>query len=126
LKKYNVGNGNLRESYWDSAISVLSGGTATTLTGVSLAAAVPPIDNTPVLLSVSFTPATAADKVGITPFGSVATSIQAVSGVVAAKAQVAQIKALAKLDTATPKVLYINSAASGATTLLVVGYELFL
>lgn len=124
LANYNVGNGNQRIKYWDAAISVLSGGTSATLAAVSLAGATPPsIDNMAVRLSVSFTPATAGDKVSIAPFGSTSTSLPAISSVVAAKAQIAELNVLAKLNSTAATILYINSAASGATTILVTAFS---
>jgi hypothetical protein len=124
LTMYMTGSGKLKECYWDAAISVLAGGSATSLTAVDLSSAVPALDNLPVLLSVSFTPATAADKVSIAPGGSTSTSLPAVSSVVAAKAQIAPMKVLSKLVSSVPKISYINSASSGATTILVYGFEL--
>lgn len=125
MKGYYSGNGNLRTFWYDTCVSVLSGGTATTLTAIDLVNAVPAIDNTPVLLNVSYTPATAGDYVSIAPVGSTATVLPNISSVVAAKAQTAQLKVISKLST-TAKILYINSAASGATTVLVASYDLYL
>ena len=123
LSMYIYGSGTERTLFWDSSISVLSGGSATTLTAVTLTAGVPPIENTPVWLSVSFTPNTAADSVGLIPAGSTATTIQQFSGVVATKAQIVQARILSKLASSVAKIQYINSAASGATTLLVDGFD---
>lgn len=125
LKNYNVGSGNVRTKYWDTAISVLAGGSATSLTAVDLSAAsFPGDDNLPVRLSVAFTPNVAGNKVSIAPFGSTATVLPAVSGSVSAVAQVAELNVMAKLNTLAPTILYINSAASGATTLLVTAITL--
>lgn len=125
LKSYNVGNGNTRTKYWDAAISVLTSGAATSLTAVDLSPAVfPGLDNLPVRLSVSFTPNAAGNKVSIAPFGSTSTSLPAVSGSVAAVAQIAELNVIAKLNTLAPSILYINSAATGATTLLVTAFTM--
>jgi hypothetical protein len=125
LKGYYSGNGNLRTFWYDTSVSVLSGGTAQTLTAIDLTTAVPAIDNTPVLINVSYTPATAGDYVSFAPFGSTATVLPNVSSVVAAKAQTGQLKVISKLSTSA-KILYINSAASGATTVLVSSYDLYI
>lgn len=127
LKGYYTGNGNLRSFYYDAPVSVLAGGTAQTLTAIDLVNAVPAIDNTPVVIDGSYTPATAADYVGFAPFGSTADKavLPAISGSVAAVAQKAQLKVISKLNT-TAKILYINSAASGSTTVLVYSYDLYI
>lgn len=123
IKAYETGTGTSRFKEYDAPISVLSGGTATSLTAVTLTGAVPPIDALPVYLDVSYTPATAADYVTFVPGGSTATTGPSVSSVVAAKAQLAQIKVMSKLVSSVAKVSYINSASSGATTALVAGFD---
>src|SRR6266849_7368739 len=56
------GNGSSRKYTWDAPISVLSSGSASTLTAIDVSTAVPPIaDNIPLLLDAIFTPATAND-----------------------------------------------------------------
>lgn len=123
LTMYQSGNGITREYFFDTMIQVLTSGAAQTLTSFSLAAAAPPLDNMAVYLEVGFTPNTAGDSVSFAPFGSTATVIPSVSGVVSAKAQNAQIKLLSKLNTATPSLLYINSAASGSTNAWLFGFQ---
>ena len=123
LKCYVSGNGNERFHWWDATIVVLLNGTETTLTAVSLATAVPAIDNTQVKLSVSFSPATAADKVSFAPYGSTSTSLPGLSSTVATKAEIAELNVLSKLNSTTPTILYINSAVSAQTTVLVVGFN---
>lgn len=125
LLSYNYGNGNLRRKYWDAAISVLSNGTATSLTAVSLDSAVPPIDSLPVSLRVEFTPNVAGDYVGFAPFGSTAATanLVALSGSVSTVKEIAQLQVLSKLDT-TAKILYINSAATGDSDVLALGFEM--
>lgn len=109
--------------YYDAPVSVLSGGSSATAAAVSLATAVPPVAYTPVWMSVSFTPATGGDSVSFRPTGSSATASYTVSSVVAAKAQLVTQRLLSNVAAGAAKVDYINSAASGATTLLVQGYE---
>jgi len=125
IKGYVVGNGNQRQHYHDAAIPVLTAGAATALTAISLAAAVPPVDNIPVLLTGSFTPATAGDKSSLAIGGSAATVLPFISGTVATKADTSNLKILSKLVTALPTVAYINSAASGALSVWVYGFEYF-
>ena len=122
---YVSGNNNARSHYWDTSISVLAAGTATSLTAVSLAAAVPPIDLTPVMLQVAFIPNTASDKVSFAPFGSTATVLPNISGVVASQTQTGQLKVMSKLDSGVPKILYINSAATGSSSVTVSGFDYY-
>lgn len=122
LKFYQFGNNSLRKYFWDAAVQVLDDGDAETLTAISLAAAIPPQNLLPVGLRVDFTPATADDKVSFAPFGSTSTVLPGVSGVVAAKVQVGELEVISKLDSATPKILYINSAASCNTDVFVTGF----
>jgi hypothetical protein len=123
LTMYQSGNGNVRQYSYDTMIAVLTSGTAQTLTAIDVSTACPPLNNMRVNFFVEFTPATAADTVKFAPFGSTATVIPGVSGAVAAIKQSMQVPVLAKLDTATPKVLYINSAASCDSDIWVQGFE---
>lgn len=124
LLNYNYGNGNYRKKYWDLAIAALTSGTATTLTAIDLTASVPPIDSLPVSFRVEFTPNVAGDYVALLPFGSTgATANQvALSGSVSTVKQIGQLEVLSRLDT-TAKVLYINSAATGDSDILTLGFE---
>lgn len=122
LTNYQTGDGLVRKYFWDTSIAVLTSGTASTLTAIDLSSAVPPIDNVLVTLEVAFTPATANDKVSFAPYGSTATVLPSISGVVAAKIQTGQLDVVAKLNSSLPKVLYINSAASGNTDVQVYGF----
>lgn len=121
LLSYETGSMNVRTKKWDTAISVLSGGTASTLTSVVLTPALPLSQSgISVDLFVSFTPASAGNSVGFSPFGSTATAIAKLSGSVAAVAEQAVVpNVLSILNSGVPTILYINSAASCATTALV-------
>lgn len=116
------GAGRLREYFYDTMIQVITTGTASSLTAADLSVAAPPLDNMPVYLHTQFTPATANDSVKFAPFGSTATVIPGISGVVAAKVQQGQLKVVSKLDTGVPKVLYINSAGSCNTDAWLYGF----
>jgi len=120
------GNHCERTFMYDTGLSVLSAGASATLAAVSLANAVPAFASTSVIMSVSFTAATAADDVNLVPFDSSGAAGVQVSGVVAAKAQIAQAEVMCALDSGVPKIKYINSAASCATTLLVSGFKMSL
>lgn len=126
IKGYQAGNGNVRQHYYDANISVVSAGTATSLTAVDLSAAVPALDNTPVYIQADYTPATAGDSVSFATSGSSATILPHITGSVAAKANTGQLKILSKLASSLPKIQYINSAASGSTNAWVCGFEYFI
>jgi len=126
LKAYTVGTGTSRTNYWDAGIQVLNAGTATTFTAVDCSAAVPPVDNTPVVFDTTFIPATAGDGVNFRPTGSAATQVDGMTGVVAAKAQEIQLKMLTKLASSVAKIDYKNSAAAGSTTLYVRAFDYFI
>ncbi len=127
VKMTTRGNGSYREKYYNTmqATALTSGspGTATTLTEIDLSASVPPIDGCVAILMVDFTPATANDKVSFAPFGSTATVLPHVTGNVATKISSGTIEVPVVLDEGVPKVLYINSAASGATVVQVRGFK---
>lgn len=129
LARYVTGNGNVRKHYWDAPISVLSGGTATSATAVDLAGAIPTSTQAanilPVLFDVSFTPASAGDKVTLVPGGSSSTTGASLSAV-AVHAQTGQLTVAAVQVSNDPQIKYINSASSGSTTLLVQGFEYYL
>lgn len=120
LLNRNFGSGNIRNKIFDAGISVLSAGTAVTLTAISLAAVCPEglvNPNFLVDLDVSFTPNTAGDRVSFATYGSTSTTLPSLSGSVSAvstKAVVPNI--LTALNGVIPEILYINSAASGSTT----------
>lgn len=126
LKFYTAGSGMEREYFWDASIAVLTSGTATSLTAISLTGAVPPIDKTPVKIDVDFTPATANDTVSFAPFGSTATLLPHVTGSVAAKITSGELSVLSKVDSGAAKILYINSAASGDADVWVSGFKFYI
>lgn len=125
LARNVVGNGITRTHVWDANIVALAGGTASTLTAIDLTASVPPIDLLLGTFQVDFTPATANDTASLAPFGSTATLLPHIAGSVAAKVNSGQLRVITKLNT-TSKILYINSAASGATSVWTCGFEYYL
>ncbi len=102
---------------------MLAAGTATTLTNISLAAAVPPIAGLPVRIDAEVTPATAGDKVSFAPAGSTATLLAHLTGSVAAIKNSGQFLIPSGLVTSAATIQYINSAASGSTNVWVNGFN---
>lgn len=121
-----AGNGGYRVVYWDSMISVLSAGTATSFTAITLTNTTPVVDNTPVLFYASYTPATAGNKASFRPTGSSATTVFDITGDVAAKAQDLQIKMMTKLAGGVPQMDYKVASGSDSLSLSVLGYEDYL
>lgn len=125
LKFTQVGSGVEREYWWDSMISVLSGGASATYAAVTLTGGVPPLANTPAYFYGALTPNAAGDIASFRPTGSTATTVFTISGVVAAKAQALQFKLLSAIATSVSKVDYLVTA-SGALSLSVLGYVSYL
>ena len=127
LKFYVVGTGSIRTHYWDAGIFTLNGGTQfAAFTPVDCSASIPPIDNTPAIFDVYFTPAVAGDSVSFRPSGSTATQVDGMSGVVAAVEQRLQMKILTKLLATVASIDYKNSVAACSTTLYVRGFEYYI
>lgn len=122
LPFYQFGSGNIRKYQWDTVINALTAGASATLVALDLSASVPIIDGLPVLFKSTYTPATAANIFSVIPGTSTATSVIGGSGVVAAKAQVAELEVISKLVSSLPKVKYLVGNASDALTLDVAGY----
>lgn len=126
LKMNQTGIYHERNYEWDAPISVLSGGTATTQTAVSLAAAVPPLQNTLVDLQVAFKPNAAEDAATLYPTGSSGSGNRLVTGVVAAKTQdLVLSNVTANLASSVPKIDY-KVAASGNLSLSVISSKDFI
>lgn len=123
LTMYQSGDGLVRQYSYDTMIVALANGVSETLAAIDCSVACPPLDNMKVNFFVEFTPASAGNTVKFAPFGSTATVIPGVSGAVAAVKQSMQVPVLAKLDSAVPKVLYINSAASCDSDIWIQGFE---
>lgn len=123
-----LGDNNFRKYRFTSAISVLSGGSATTLTSIGNLSGIIPVtpNQMDVLLNVDFTPATANDKVSLFPGQSGATVGAHVTGSVAAKVNSGQLMVQAQLVSNAQTILYINSAGSGSTNVWVQGFDCFL
>jgi hypothetical protein len=107
------------------AISVLSGGNATTFTAIDLTtnSALPTttLQNIIVTLLVTFTPAASGDVVQFRPTGSAATSnIPTITGVTAGIAQSQYIQMIAGVGSSKPEIDYLVSASGDAVSVSVI------
>ncbi len=113
-------------TYFNSpAISVLSGGNATSFTAIDLTtnSAIPTttLQNVIVTLLVTFTPAAAGDNVQFRPTGSSATGgLPTITGAVAGIAQSQYIQVIAGVGSSKPEIDYKVTSASDAVTVAVV------
>jgi hypothetical protein len=112
---YQSGSGATRIYTYDEPQVILSGGSATSFTAVSLVAFAPVVDNLPVCIQAAFTPSVADDAANLRSGGSSATTGCLITGQVAAKRTISQIHLDAKTVSSAPKVEY-KVAASGALT----------
>lgn len=113
-------------TYFNSpAVSVLSGGTATTFTAIDLTtnAAVPTttLPNVIVTLLVTFTPVAVGDTVQFRPTGSSATGgLPTITGAVAGIAQSQYIQMIAGVGSSKPEIDYKVTSSSDAVSVSVV------
>lgn len=124
-KFYQTGSGAERQYWYDASINVLTAGTAATFTTISLAGAIPPLDNAPVVLKASFTPGSDGNYCAFRPTGSTVLTDQLVpslSGVVATRAQLAEITVLSKLANGVPSMDYHNNGMADSLSLWVTSY----
>lgn len=114
--------------YFNSpAISVLSGGNATTFTAIDLTtnAAVPTttLPNVIVSLFVTFTPVAAGDVVQFRPTGSTATAnLATITGVAAGVAQTQYIQVIAGVGSSKPEIDYLVTSSSDAVSVSVASW----
>lgn len=123
LPFYQGGTGNGRIFQYDTPISVLSGGTATSFANVSLAAAVPAVGLNSVILNAAFTPAAAGNTAFIKPAGATGTYL-VMTGQVAATALDEQFSMVPLYVSSVPEIAYQLSA--GALSIAVAGYTMAL
>lgn len=115
-------------TYFNSpALSVLSGGNATTFTAIDLTtnAAVPTttLPNVIVTLLVTFTPAAAGDVAQFRPTGSTATgNLPTIVGVTAGIAQSQYIQMIAGVGSSKPEIDYLVTSASDAVSVSVAAW----
>jgi hypothetical protein len=114
--------------YFNSpAVSVLSGGNATSFTAIDLTAssAVPTttLPNVIVSLFVTFTPAAAGDVVQFRPTGSSATgNLPTITGVAAGVAQTQYIQVIAGVGSSKPEIDYLVTSSSDAVSVSVASW----
>lgn len=117
----------LLQYYNSPAISVLSGGNATTFTAIDLTtnSAIPTttLPNVIVGLLVQFTPAAAGDVVQFRPTGSSATSnIPTIVGVAAGIAQTQYLVMIAGVGSSKPEIDYLVTSGSDAVSVSVASW----
>lgn len=113
--------------YNQPAISVLSGGNATSFTAIDLTAssAVPTttLQNVIVELLVTFIPAAAGDTLQFRPTGSSATAgLVTITGLTAGIAQTQYIQVIAGVGSSKPEIDYKVTSGSDSATVLVAGW----
>ncbi len=126
IPAYSVGNGSLRELFYDTMIKVQNDGTSDTLAAIDLSPAVPAVQNTPVYIQDEFTPATANDYVSYFAGDSTATVGPRTYGSVAAKMNGGQHKVISRIASSVAKIKYINSASSCNVDVWVTGFAYYI
>lgn len=124
-KPQNIGG--LLQYYNSPAISVLSGGNATSFTAIDLTAssAIPTttLPNVITNLLVVFTPAAAGDVVQFRPTGSSATAnLPTIVGAAAGIAQTQYIQVIAGVGSSKPEIDYLVTSSSDAVTVSVAAW----
>lgn len=124
-KPQNIGG--LLQYFNSPAISVLSGGNATTFTAMDLTtnSAIPTttLPNVIVNLFVTFTPAAAGDVVQFRPTGSSATgNIPTITGIAAGVAQTQYIQVIAGVGSSKPEIDYLVTSSSDAVSVSVAAW----
>jgi hypothetical protein len=119
---YASGSGNRVEYSFDTPVSVLSAGAATTQTSVSLDQLVPAIANTPIKLAAAFTPGAASRTLTVYPSGSTGTSQEIVTGQVTSVVVTQRLFTNAVLISGVPKFDYKVSNAGDAATIYIAGF----
>jgi hypothetical protein len=124
-KPQNIGG--LLQYFNSPAISVLSGGNATTFTAIDLttnsAIATTTLPNVIVNLLVNFTPAAVGDIVQFRPTGSSATgNLVTITGIAAGIAQSQYVQVIAGVGSSKPEIDYLVSSSSDAVSVSVAAW----
>jgi hypothetical protein len=124
-KPQNIGGG--LQYYNSPAVSVLSGGTATSFTAIDLTtnSALPTttLQNIIVGLFVTFTPVAAGDTVQFRPTGSSSTAnLNTIVGIAAGVAQTQYIYVIAGVGSSKPEIDYKLTSGSDAVTVTVASW----
>lgn len=117
---------NLKSFYLSPAVSVLSGGNATTFTAIDLSTPIPTTTDTNVIafLQVTFTPANVGDTVQFRPTGSTATAgLTTIVGTTAGVAQTQFQQIVCGVGASKPEIDYKVTASGDSVTVLVAGYS---
>jgi hypothetical protein len=122
----NILNAAFEKGYFlQPAISVLSGGNATSFTAIDLSTAIPTTTSPFViaLLTVTFIPAAAGDVVVFRPTVSTATAnLVTITGVAAGIAQTQNVIVNCGVNSSKPEIDYKVTASGDAVSVLVYGY----
>jgi hypothetical protein len=116
----------LKAFYLQPAVSVLSGGDATTFTAIDLSSAIPTTTDVDVIafLLVTFIPAAVGDYYQFRPTGSSATTgLITVVGIAAGIAQTQYLQVICGVGASKPEIDYLVSSASDSLSVSVVGYS---
>lgn len=122
VKFWQVGDGMVRAYFYDTLPNVLTGGTATTFTNVSLTKVVPLVDNVKVTFKATLTPAVAGDAAYLLPVGGLATTPNGILGSVATVPQIAQLDCVAKVSGVDSVVTYKVTSGTDELDLDVLSY----
>lgn len=115
--------------YLNPAVSVLSGGNATTFTAIDCSTPIPTTTEPFVIayLLATFIPSAANDIFQLRPTGSTATSnITTVTGITAGVAQTQYVIQMTGVASSKPEIDYLVSSSSDSLSLSVVGYSVTL
>lgn len=125
--------GNAPGFFLQPEVSVLSGGNATTFTGIDLSATIPDNqvalpDTVVLVLDVTFTPAAVGDVVQFRPYGSTATAnLPTISGLVAGQPQQQYIQVVCGTgfaDAGDASIAYLVTSGSDAVNVSLLGWYL--
>lgn len=123
LGTWTAGNGSQRMFYYDAPIATaVTAGNATSYTAVSLAAFVPAIQDTEVLVNYAFTPNAASDTLKMTPGNGVGDFVT-ITGQVASVVVSDNTEVLAKVTSSVPEIDYKLSTGSAAVAINVAGFS---
>ena len=125
---YMFGSGSASSFVYDAPqATAVTAGAATTYTAVSLAALVPPLNNTPVQIQSNLNANAAGDTLklqGVNSTGDAVTIIAPVAGTTAHTETISAV--LAQLSSGIPEINYKVSSGSDAVALNVAGYSFYL
>lgn len=126
LKFYTSGSLSHRVHTFDVGVRVLNAGASQTFAAVDCTGTLPVLSSSFLRINVlgTFTPNTAGDLVQFRPTGSLATTfLPEIVGQVTTKAASDNFSMLVGVSAGKPEFDYINSAATGATTVVISGFQ---